>query len=73
MLPFMKKVSEDKISADGSGHLMRDDKDFDPLEVVAEDMLFAFEQKDSKALAAAFRAGFELLETEPHEEYNGNR
>ena len=35
---------------------------------VAEDMMAAFESKDREALWAAFKAGFELLESEPHEE-----
>lgn len=38
------------------------------LEACSEDMIRAFHAKDVKALAKAFRAAFECLEMEPHDE-----
>jgi hypothetical protein len=66
MLPFLKKNQESGVSGpvdtikrepdDG------DEEEFDSLEVAAEDILFAIEQKDKKALARALRAAIELCE-----------
>lgn len=42
--------------------------DFDVLESAAQDLLDAIEKKDTKALAIALRAAFELCDSEPHEE-----
>jgi hypothetical protein len=41
----------------------------DDLEVAMQDLLSAIESKDYRAMAAAFRAGFQILESAPHDEY----
>lgn len=70
MLPFLKKSQEASASGPIESQTREpdEDKDFDTLEVAAEDLLFAIEQKDSKAVAAALRAAFELMDSEPHSE-----
>lgn len=40
------------------------------MEAVAEDMIRAFNMKDSKSLAQALRAAFDIYETAPHEEWD---
>lgn len=44
------------------------EEEVDSIEAAAEDMLKAFEEKDVKKLAAAVRAAFDILDSEPHEE-----
>jgi hypothetical protein len=41
---------------------------FDSLEVAMEDLCKALKSEDYKAQAAAFRAAFDLLDSEPHVE-----
>lgn len=36
----------------------------------AEDLIRAIHAKDAQAVAGAFKAAFELCETQPHDEYN---
>lgn len=75
MLPFLKKSQESGVSAPVEKITREpdEDSDFDPLEVAAEDVLFAVEKKDAKALARALRAAFDLCDSEPHLEgpHNG--
>lgn len=51
--------SKDEKGIDGDDHAM---------EAVAEDMIRAFNSKDSKQLAKAIRAAFEIADSEPHYE-----
>jgi hypothetical protein len=45
-----------------------DDEGMDYLEMCADDLKHALKAGDSKAIAAALRAAFELLDSEPHVE-----
>lgn len=69
MLPFLKQKMEGSVSQPPTS-IKRDsdepkEDDFDSLEVAMEEL---FKAKDNKERAAAFRAAFDLLEKEPHEE-----
>lgn len=69
MLPFLKKNQESSVSAPSETIKREPDGDedgFDPLEVAAEDVLFAIEHKDKKALARALQAAYELCMEGPH-------
>lgn len=46
-----------------------DERAPDDIEVAMQDLLSAIESKDYRAMAAAFRAGFQMLEAAPHDEY----
>jgi hypothetical protein len=71
MLPWLKQ-SQDASSSEPVQTVEREpDEDgdsYDPLESAADDLLFAIEHKDSKAVAEALRAAFSLCDSEPHEE-----
>lgn len=70
MLPFLKHTKEAS-TAMGVDKIERkpdDGSDYDSLESACEDFGNAIAAKDWKAAAAAWRAGFELLDSEPHEE-----
>lgn len=43
-------------------------KESDSLEICAQDIIRAIENKDSKALAMAFKAAFEICESYPEEQ-----
>lgn len=47
---------------------VEEEKSSDPIESCAREMIDAFKLDDHKALAAALRAAFEILDSEPHEE-----
>jgi hypothetical protein len=71
MLPFLKKNHEGSASAPIESVERKsdnEDDEYDSLESAAEDLCNAIHSKDYKAVAAAWRAGNELLETQPHEE-----
>jgi len=71
MLPFLKRKQEGSMSADDDHVLRKPDEgseEYDTMHAVAEDLLKAIEAKDVPGIAAAFRAGFELADSEPHEE-----
>jgi hypothetical protein len=70
MIPFLKHSKEASVAmpADTIERKPDDGSDFDPLESAAEDLCNAIEAKDYKSAAAAIRAAFELLESQPHEE-----
>lgn len=72
-LPFIKKVRRE------SGVAMQyrtpdesksSEVESDGLELAAEDLIKASSSGDKKGVAAALRAAFEILESEPHEEYD---
>lgn len=67
MLPFLKK-QEGSASQPVESKVRKSDnpsEDLDSLEVAMKEL---FSAKTDSARAAAFRAAFELLEQEPHEE-----
>lgn len=65
-LIMSKRHSDGHIGPDLSKDKEEDEPD--SLEAAAHDMIEAFKKDDVKALAAAVRAAFELLDSEPHEE-----
>ena len=73
MLPFLKPKQVagliiQKRASDGSKEEKPEDSQDQGLEAAAEDFIRAVHAKDAKGVAAAFRAAFEMLESEPHEE-----
>lgn len=66
-MPFLRNQQE--ASASGPVETTKREPDegveFDSLEVAMKEL---FDAKSDKERAAAFRAAFELLETQPHEE-----
>jgi len=73
MLPFLKNKLEASTSApvESIERKPDEDKEYDPLESAVEDFCHAIKADDYAAGAAALRAAFELLESQPHEENNG--
>lgn len=77
MLPFQKDKKTiagliiAKRKPDG-GHeeFTSEDSDSDGLEMACQEMMKAFKADDSKAFSAALRSAFEILDSEPHEEYD---
>ena len=67
MLPFLKKRMEGSVSLPADKIVREPDepKEVDSLEIAMEELFSASSAKDR---AAAFRAAFELLEKQPHEE-----
>ena len=70
MLPFMKikRVDQGQIVEIRKPDKKQEDSEDDGLEVAMLDLAEALGTKDKKAAAAAFRAAFQILETEPHSE-----
>lgn len=71
MLPFLNSKAKEASVSMPPETVKRDpdvEPEYDTLESAAEDMIAAFHAKDAKALCMAFRAAFDLLESEPHEE-----
>ena len=70
MLPFRKLKDEASISAPADKIKRKPDgePEYDALESACEELGTALAAKDWKAAAAAWRAGFELLDSQPHEE-----
>lgn len=70
MLPFLKHNKEASASVPIEAIKRSSDEEvpFDVLETAAEDLIAAIHSKDTKAVAAAIRAAFELLDEEPHVE-----
>lgn len=70
MIPFLKNKEAGVSAPIESIERKPDDgaEEFDSLESAAEDLCIAIGSKDYKAAAAAMRAAFQLLESEPHEE-----
>lgn len=72
MIPFLKhKEAAASGPIDSIKREPDEEPEFDTLEAAAEDLCRAIEAKDYKAIAAALRAAFDLLESQPHEEANG--
>lgn len=71
MLPFLKRNKEASASAPVESVERKPDEgaeEFDSMESAAQDLCDAVEKKDIKAVAAALRAAFELMDSEPHVE-----
>lgn len=70
MLPFLKNMKE--ASASNSSESVKrepdEEKEYDALHVAAEDLLSAIKSNDAKALAAAFKAACDIVDSEPHYE-----
>lgn len=73
-LPFLKPKRQESglimavRTPDGSIEKTGQEGEDHALEACAEDALRAIHSKDIKAYAAAIRAAFEILDSEPHEE-----
>lgn len=67
MLPFLKNKMEGSVSAPVESEQRQPDNEpeSDSLEVAMKEL---FNAKSDKERAAAFRAAFDLLEMQPHEE-----
>lgn len=70
MIPFLKKNLEASASSPIESVERKPDEgaEYDVLESAAEDLCRAIDAKDYKSIAAALRAAFELLDSQPHEE-----
>lgn len=70
MLPFMKirRVDQGQVVEVRKSDKKQEDSEDDGLEIAMLDLAEALAIKDKKAAAAAFRAAFEILELEPHDE-----
>lgn len=67
MLPFLRKQRQVAgISTEYRKPDESKEREMDGLELAADDMLRAIATSDKKALAAALRAAFQILELEPH-------
>lgn len=71
MLPFLKKQSRPagiSIEVRKPDHQEPESSESPALEAAAQDILRALEDKDSRHLALALRAAFQILDSEPHAE-----
>jgi hypothetical protein len=70
MLPMLKRNKEASASGPIESVERKPDQEpeFDSMEAAAQDLCDAIHSKDMKAIAAALRAAFELMESQPHEE-----
>ncbi len=71
MLPFKKYRDGDGAASTPIESMKRtpdEEQEYDPMESAAEELCHAVAAKDYKAIAAALRAAFELLEESPHQE-----
>ena len=70
MLPF-HKLNKDASAAGPVEKVERkpdEESEYDPLHAAADDLIEAVHSKNTKNVAMAIRAAFELLDSEPHEE-----
>jgi hypothetical protein len=70
LLPFLKRQKE--VSANGDDEpIVREpdgEEEYDPMHSAADDLISAVHSKDTKAVAEAWRAGHQLLNSEPQDE-----
>lgn len=67
MLPFLKKQeAAASIPIETKKREPDSEPEFDTLESAGQDLIDAIHSKDVKSVAAALRAAFELLDSEPH-------
>ena len=70
MLPFLKKNKESSVSTSESIERPHDDGSMpNVLEGAMEELHGALSRSDWKEAADIFRSAFELMDSEPHEEY----
>ena len=70
MLPFLK-LKQDAASSSPVESIERtpdESSEYDSMESAAQDIMDAIKASDPKALAAALRAAFELMDSQPHTE-----
>jgi len=69
LLPFLKNKMEGSVAVEPDSVKREPDNEpeLDSLEIAVKEL---FDAKSDKDRAAAFRAAFELLEMQPHEEAN---
>lgn len=70
MLPFLKRQKEASAASDDD-HVTREPDngaEYDPMHSAADDLISAVHSKDTKAVAEAWRAGHQLLNSEPQDE-----
>ena len=71
MIPFLKDKQASVASASAPIQRKPDEDaepDYDGMEACMSELAAALKADDSKAAAVAFRAAFDLLESQPHEE-----
>ena len=69
MLPFLKaKEASVSMPAESVKRKPDEEEDMDYLEGCMAELCEAVKSGDAKGAAAAFRAAFQILESEPHEE-----
>ncbi len=70
MLPFLKNKQDAAVAmpVEVQKREPDDESEYDTLESAGQDLIDAVHAKDARAVAAALRAGFELMESEPHRE-----
>jgi hypothetical protein len=70
MLPFLKQKQQAGVIVNQRkpDSIKEDSSEDYALESAAEDLIRAHNTKDIKAVAAALRAAFQILDAEPHEE-----
>lgn len=70
MLPFLKRMQEGSASTPVESVERKSDheEEYDSLESAADDLIAAIHSKNSKHVAAALRAAFEMCDSEPHAE-----
>ena len=72
MLPFLKRNQEASAASPIESQQRKPDheEEYDALESAADELMAAVKANDSKGVASALRAAFDLMESEPHEESN---
>lgn len=69
MLPFLQRKSDSASSSEPVDHQLREPDDGEVgIHSAAEDLCNAVHSRDIKAVAAALRAAFELMDEQPHVE-----
>lgn len=75
MLPFLKKrmmasviIKKDKDGIDDGSSSMSEDEG---LKQACSDILRSISAGDADQMASAFRAAFQICDSQPHEEYDG--
>lgn len=67
MLPFLKKDQDASVSAPVETVERDHDETYGGLHAAADDLILAVHAKDTKGVAAALKAAFELCDSQPHE------
>lgn len=68
MLPFLKKEASVVVPIETKKREPDSEPEYDTLESAADDLISAIHSKDTPSVAAALRAAFDLLDSEPHKE-----